>query len=222
MKKGIVLLIVATMIFVTSKTVTAGVILSPVSASADLPMESTYPNCTADKMIDQSGLVTAFTSGVTNYSTYMNQSPKNVSAFKDNCYVSENDYYSSGVVLDFDLGDIYDIEHLVIWNGNVNKENEDNGIKDAVIYFSENADFSSSITFSVVVDRTLDASVPHDPFVFDIVGITSARYVRIDASTNYGNLGHYSVSEVAFGVVPEPATLSLLALGVLALRKRKA
>lgn len=221
MSKCIVVLVMAAMVFAVSGIVTAGVVLSAVSATADLPTESSYPDCTPDKMIDQSGLTTGFVSGVTDYSTYMSLNPMNVSAYKDNCYSSENNDFGNGVVLEFDLGGTYDVEHLLVWNGTVNSGNEDTGIKDTVLYFSENADFSGSTTYSVVIDRVVDASVAHGPFVFDIVGGVSARYVRIDASTNYGNPGHYSVSEVAFGVVPEPATLSLLAIGSLSLLRRR-
>jgi hypothetical protein len=207
MKKYFVVLTMVLIVLVISENVKSDVILSPVSVTASLPTESNYPNCIPDRMIDHSGLVTSFLSGVTDYSIYMSQSPKNESAFKDNCYNSENDYFGSGVSMDFDLGENYYVNNVVIWNGNVNGSNETSGIKDTTIYLSEYSDFSDSTSYNVVVDQVADASVPHEAFVFNLGDSILARYVRFDVSTNHGNPGHYSVSEVAFGVSAEPVTL---------------
>ena len=205
-----------------SEALASEVLLSPTSATASIDTETTYPACVPEKMIDQSGLVNPFTSGVTKYDTYMSGQPLNQSASKDNCYISENDYYGSGVDLVFDLGASYDVKYLVVWNSVLNGET-DAGIKDVEIGFSQDSDFTTATwLYDVVIPKAqLDEQDRHEAFVLSMPSTTSAQYVKISASTNHGNPGHYSVSEVALGVVPEPATMSLLGLGGLALIRRR-
>jgi len=212
-------LMMTAVVIMVSNAAFAGLIISPVSATATLPTETTYPNCTIDKIIDQSGLYIPFSSGVTSYSAYMSQNPQHHPTFKDDCYSSENNYFGNGVIIDVDLGAVYNVEHMVIWNGNVNAGNSDSGIKDTDILLSENADFSNAVTFSLVIDA---ADNPIDPYVIDFPAAVSARYVRMDVSTNHGNLGHYNVSEVAFDIVPEPLSLLLIGMGGLFVIRNKA
>lgn len=188
----------------------AGVMLSPVSATASLSTESTYPDCTIDKIIDQSGLNTTFISGVTNYATYMGFNPTHNTSYKADCYVSENDEFGNGLVIDLDLGAAFELEHMIVWNGNVNGGNSESGIKNVVITVSENSGYSNPTTLKSVIDEAGD---PIAPFVVDFGTAVSAQYVKIEVYSNYGNSGHYDVSEVAFDVVPEPLSIALMGLG---------
>ena len=189
----------------------AGVMLSPDSATASLSTESTYPDCTIDKIIDQSGLNTTFISGVTNYATYMASNPTHNPSYKADCYNSENDDFGNGLVINLDLGGVFELEHMIVWNGNVNGANSDSGIKDVVVTVSENSDYSNpTASFKSVI---AEAGSPIAPFVVDFGTAVSAQYVKIDVYSNYGNAGHFCVSEVAFDVVPEPLSIALMGLG---------
>lgn len=220
MKRCIKFHFVVAMVCVLSSAGFAGVLLSPVSATASLPTETTYPNCTPERMVDQSGLVTPFVSGVTEYASYMAGDPRHESLFQDGAYLSENDRFGQGVLLTFDLGESYIIEHVVIWNGALNKADGKEGIKGATIYFSEFWDFSVFESLGVDVPQVTDPTVPFSAYVINLRAPPTARYIRIDVATNHGNPGHYSVSEVAFGVVPEPMTAVLLGFGAIGLLKR--
>jgi hypothetical protein len=220
MRDSIKFPVIAAMVCILSSVTFAGAMLSPISATASLPTETTYPDCTISKTIDQSGLVMTFVSGVTEYTSYMAGDPKHEALDKDGCYLSENVYFGNGVTLTFDLGSSYSIEHMVIWNGAVNQDNSNAGIKDATLYFSEYSDFSGATSFGIVVPEATNPLVPFGAYVFDLGTPLSAQYIRIAATTNYGNTGHYSVSEVAFGVVPEPMTAILLGFGAIGVLKR--
>jgi len=178
------------------------VILSAASTSASLPTESTYPSSTVDKISDQSGLSIGFSSGVSGFDEYASQQPVH-GASPDTVYSSENDYFGNGVDFDFDLGGVYEVHKLAFWNGNVNAwMNPATGIKDFRLLASLDAAFDTPIDLG---NHTLSAEAAGDPTPIQVLTLSAAvnaRYVRVEALSNHGNPGHYSLSEVAFGVEP--------------------
>ena len=57
--------------------------------------------------------------------------------------------------------------------------------------------------------------------VVDFADTAGVQYVIIDVISNYDGSNYAGLSEVRFTGVPEPATLTLLGIGMFLLRKRK-
>lgn len=199
----------------------AAVILSPVAVVNMVPEFS--PGCCAiERTIDQSGLSAGFTSGVTDFNTYMATNPLHVINFSQEWFAPSGTFVQT---IDYDLGASYLVDRAAVWN------EESWGASTVDIFTSaDNITYASVGSFGLT--NHLVASYPAD--ILDLSDST-ARYVRFVVTGTPGDDGDdssnvsVSLGEVAFSVggtqqVPEPASLALLGIGLAglsAMRRRK-
>lgn len=165
--------------------------------------------------IDQSGLSSGFTSGVTNLTTYLGTNPTHAATTEPpNFWVS---MVPTGSV-DFDLGSTFTVTHLVLWQQD-RWHNEQ--VKGFTVFTSNVSDFTSLTNVGSFTATEIGGG-PAPAETFNLTPSTG-RYVRLNitSSNSFTDIG-----ELAFGV-PEPSTLALAtvaAFGLLAastLRRRR-
>ncbi|MCA9167177.1 MAG: hypothetical protein KDB23_05895 [Planctomycetales bacterium] len=132
--------------------------------------------------------------------------------------------------LTFDLGADTDLSEISVWGYTTTNSN---GVKDFNLTFGTDAGgmagIGSSITYNPSFSMELE-DIARQSFSFDSV---MARYVTLTATDNYfsppgdGSAGELAggdrvgLGEVAFAVVPEPSSLSLLVIGMLPFLRRR-
>jgi hypothetical protein len=135
-------------------------------------------------------------------------------------------------VLTFDLGSDVDLAEISTWGYTTTNAN---GAKEFQLKFATSAEgtgaFGSSISYSPTFGAPL-SDVTRSSNLFSQT--VKARYVQMTITDNYftapgdgsdGGLAggdRVGLGEVAFEIVPEPSSLSLLLIGILGLRRRRA
>jgi hypothetical protein len=123
----------------------------------------------------------------------------------------------SSAWLVFDLGSVYNVAFASVWNYGPGCCGADRSVKDLAVFSSING-----VNYTPVGSYVLSLPTT-DPFGADVIEIaTSARYIRFDLNSNYGEPMYIGLSEVQFegggSTVPEPASLLLFGTGLVGLR----
>ncbi len=227
----------------------ANVIVPTLVASQNL---NSYSAGTPGKLTDNSGLSAPVPSGVT-LASILGVTHVYDGNFQQSWVTnaSGSDYFTgfgatNPPVFVWDLGDDYAVLNLVIWqyqnNGGGGLNNQGNHARTMDLRFNMAADgfasFAGPVTTLVLLPVEDNDGVPGN----DLGGVNSAqvlslttlgRYVQVTVTDNYRNYqgitaggDRVGLGEVRFdvGVIPEPATCTLLALGLAssALTRRRA
>lgn len=223
--KGRIAWFLGAIISMASAAGNAGVILSAVSGT----INSGGPGFgSLTDTLDQSGLETGYTSGVTDFDTYLGTDPLHSIVFAGFEWFANTGI--TGASVTYDLGAATVIDALALWN------EESAGIMTLDVLASlDGVSFASIASGLMPTDNVLaDGSYGADVFQFAAL---STQFVRLDFTggpdESGGGFTGGSIAEIAFrqGVieppsdVPAPATIALIGLGLAGLgwkRRRKA
>lgn len=211
-----VLRLTAAIILLPSTGTEAGLILQPFSASTDI---QTSPLSSPDNVRSQSGLSANYTSLVSNFDHYIATNPTHQFSSQSDIWNGYNG--GSGPPpfpgnFDFDLGGLFAIQSLALWNFG---GNQDANLVGFTLLADDNHAFSSPVTLGSYTanPNTGDLSaVRAEVFGFAPV---NASFVRMRITSNHGDPANVVFGEVAFEAlpIPEPSSLILLSFGALGL-----
>lgn len=171
-------------------SVPVGVIISPISAT----INAGGPGFgSINDTLNQSGLAARFTSGVTNFDTYLATNPTHTAIFAGFEWFSNAG--TTGATVTYDLGAVITIDRLALWN------EESSGIGTLNLLSSKDGATFTPLVSALHPTDNPSADYPADVFEFTP---TSARFVRLVASDSPqpdpGNFPAAAIGEVAFRV----------------------
>ena len=193
----------------------AGTIITATSAVVDAgggitPIENSF---------NQSGLLTPYVPGVTDFATYIASDPQHSPDFNGE-WISDTGF--SSAIVTYDLGAAFTIQALALWN------EDDSGIGQLDLFGSlDGTDFTLIAAGLLPTNNPLD--LPYGPDVFSFAPV-NLRFIRFEMSScpqpDGEDFVECAIGEVAFdmvgngngnpdpgGSVPEPGSLALLGLG---------
>lgn len=182
-----------------------GTIISAVAATVDTngpgfgSIANTY---------NQAGLTSGYTSGVTNFDTYIAGDPQHTDIFA--CCEFFGNSGTNSLRVTYDLGSVTKIDRLALWN------EESSGIGLLNLLAS-----TDGVTFTSLLSGLTPTDNPVGSYLADVFSFAaiSTRYVRFEASgcpqSNPGTFAACAIGEVAFraGAVPEPSSWMMLIAG---------
>ncbi len=196
----------------------ADVIIAPVAGTTT--MSEAFPLANA---YNQNGLSTGYTSGVTDFSSYIASDPRHTSWFENDWIATS----STGYVI-LDLGAEYDLDQIAVWNFGGPYGSTDYSTLQFTLEISADAAFTSPTLVGTYNLDVYGAPSTNPAQVFSFTSVTG-QYVRLSGFVaNAG--GAPALGEVAFGAqsttsVPEPGAMAMLIGGLaspclLVLRRR--
>lgn len=124
----------------------------------------------------------------------------------------------------FDLGGLYTIDQIQVWNYNENPPNlTSRGVNAVTINYGATPALGSSVP-GITNFAQANAQDTYTGEVFDSFTPFVARYLEFDIDSNHGDTsGFFGLSEVQFegSLIPEPTSALLGGLGLLCLLKRR-
>ena len=193
--------------------------LQPNSVIAQPPMgQFNSTTFAANNLINQSGLSSGYTSGVTDFDTYIASSPTHNGNLTGSIWFSTQGNRTGD--LEFDLGSILTIQSMALWNRGSDASDNIIGF---TLFADDNAAFSSPTSlggFTANPNTGSTSAVLPEVFTFTP---TAASHVRLRITSPNGSGLFTSAGEVAFesSAIPEPTSLLLFATGCAVLMRRR-
>ncbi|MCB1748104.1 MAG: PEP-CTERM sorting domain-containing protein [Gammaproteobacteria bacterium] len=211
--KRIFLALLALLVIMTSDA--NAVIISPTAGTASSTFSGDFD---IGNTFDQSGLATGFTSGVTDFDTYLAGNPQHTFVAADNEWFTASGVLSA--TINYDLGAVFNIDRMAFWN------DEFSGVGAIEVLLSTDNVSFTSVASGLSPTNWGGNVTSYGADVFGLNGTHAARWVRLNVSQcpQPAPLGQFcGFGEVAFSTadVPEPATLALLGLAVAGIGARR-
>lgn len=194
---------------------TASAHAGPIISATSAVINSSGPGFgTLTETFNQAGLLSGYTSGVTDFDTYLATNPQHTSTFGGFEWFSNSGSTSASVT--YNLGAAQIIDAIALWN----EESSGIGLLDLLTSLD-------GITFTPLLSGLLptDNPLPPDTYGADTFSFAalSAQFIRFDMSgcpqPLPGSFPSCAIGEVAFRAsqitqVPEPASFAIFALGL--------
>lgn len=200
MKRLALCLAVVTTLFGLTAHAFATSTTSAQSATTDMAGGASLVN-----LINQSGLSIPYTSGVTDFDTYLAGNPNHTS-------LPGNDWVSLGTPIgkiDFDLGSVLVVDRIAVWNFSGGSTFSTENI---TIFASQQSDFSGAVNLGTFL-LNLPPSNSSQAQVINF-GSTNAQFIRFQILGNYGASTSTALGEVAFSTSPTAPSLKLVEIDI--------